>query len=431
MLFVWIALWLVSVLLLAANRRNPAGRWLSVVSFCGGMGALASVLEGWIVTLYESGQIDAAVERLLRIVQRGCSWMSYYGLPYAFLCFGATYNSQGLPAAIMRRLPMFAAVLPVSMLALPIADETPVHFSILAFWAIPYIIIGVLLLVTKRSVHPSERRAHMVLMAAVIPVMLIALMMNFVLPLFGLFGMWRYNVWPIAIAFVIFIIALFNFGFLGVQLLIERRQINFSLRAITSGTAMLNHAIKNDIGKIKLFSDKINRAAEANSELREDIRVIASATSHIESMIRSVHERTQELQLLPQRVNLASLVRDQLQALEPRLSGGQTVVHAEYDELAEAVADPAQTSEALSNVLLNAIESMPMGGELFIQVLGGKRGSTIEVRDTGSGIEKEYLQESCGAIFYDKERQSDEFRAWAGVLLSADESTGRGAADSK
>ena len=286
-------------------------------------GALASVLEGWIVTLYESGQIDAAVERLLRIVQRGCSWMSYYGLPYAFLCFGATYTHRVYLPPLCGDCRMFAAVLPVSMLALPIADETPVHFSILAFWAIPYIIIGVLLLVTKRSVHPSERRAHMVLMAAVIPVMLIALMMNFVLPLFGLFGMWRYNVWPIAIAFVIFIIALFNFGFLGVQLLIERRQINFSLRAITSGTAMLNHAIKNDIGKIKLFSDKINRAAEARRSFSEDIRVIASATSHIESMIRSVHERTQELRLLPQRVNLASLVRDQLQALEPRLSGGQ------------------------------------------------------------------------------------------------------------
>ena len=103
---------------------------------------------------------------------------------------------------------------------------------------------------------------------------------------------------------------------------------------------MLNHAIKNDIGKIKLFSDKINRAAEANSELREDIRVIASATSHIESMIRSVHERTQELQLLPQTCELKPRsFAISSQALEPRLSGGQTVVHADYDELAEAVAD--------------------------------------------------------------------------------------------
>jgi signal transduction histidine kinase len=126
-------------------------------------------------------------------------------------------------------------------------------------------------------------------------------------------------------------------------------------------------------------------------------------------MIRSVHERTQELQLLPQRVNLASLVRDQLQALEPRLSGGQTVVHAEYDELAEAVADPAQTSEALSNVLLNAIESMPMGGELFIQVLGGKRGSTIEVRDTGSGIEKEYLKKVVEPFFTTKSGRAMNF----------------------
>ncbi|MFC5648266.1 sensor histidine kinase [Paenibacillus solisilvae] len=409
MLFVWIVLWLVSALLLAANRSNPAGRWLSFVSFCGGMGALASVLEGWIVSLYGSGQIDASAERLLRIVQRGCSWMSYYGLPYAFLCFGAAYHSHALPAALGRRLSVITAVLPLGMLALPIADETPVHFSILGCWAIPYILIGALLLLTKKSVHPSERRAHRVLIAAVIPVILIALLMNFVLPLFGLFGMWRYNVWPIAVAFVIFIVALFNFGFLGVQLLIERRQLDYSLRAITSGTAMLNHAIKNDIGKIKLFSDKINRSAEASSELREDLRVITSATSHIESMIRSVHERTQELQLLPLRVNLALLVREQLQALEPRTSAGQIAVQAEYDEQAEAIADVLQTSEALSNVLLNAIEAMPGGGELHVKVIGGKRGSTIEVRDTGVGIEKQHLKKIVEPFFTTKSGRAMNF----------------------
>ena len=78
------------------------------LSFCGGMGALASVLEGWIVTLYESGQIDAAVERLLRIVQRGCLWMSYYGMPYAFLCFGGNVQLAGFTCGHYgRRLPVF------------------------------------------------------------------------------------------------------------------------------------------------------------------------------------------------------------------------------------------------------------------------------------------------------------------------------------
>ena len=58
MLFVWIMLWSAAGLLLIANRRNPAGRWLSFVAFCGGMGALASVLDDWIAAWLGSGAID-------------------------------------------------------------------------------------------------------------------------------------------------------------------------------------------------------------------------------------------------------------------------------------------------------------------------------------------------------------------------------------
>ncbi|MBW7459675.1 ATP-binding protein, partial [Paenibacillus sepulcri] len=277
MLFVWIALWTTSALLMATNRKSVAVRWLSLVAFCGGTGALASNFDGWILAWLESGLISNDREKLLRILQRGCSWISYYVLPYAFLCFASAYHVGAIPFSYARKLPIAALLFPVGMLAVPVTSNTPVHFGLLAIWAIPYLILGAVLLLMKRDRHPADRRAHAVMMAAVLPAVLIALFMNYLLPLFGVYGMWRYNVWPIAFAFVVFIIALFNFGFLGVQLLIERKRLDFSLRAITSGTAMLNHAIKNDIGKIKLFSDKIARAAEPDQELRDDIRVIGSA----------------------------------------------------------------------------------------------------------------------------------------------------------
>ncbi|SFS48542.1 HAMP domain-containing sensor histidine kinase [Paenibacillus sp. BC26] len=409
MLFVWIVLWITSGLLVTANRRNAAGRWLSLVAFCGGMGALASVLEGWITTMLANQDIDASGEHVLRIIQRTCSWTSYYGLPFGFLCFGAAYNSERIPAMLSRRLPAAAAILPLGMLALPIAESYPVHYNILAIWAIPYFVIGAILVLTKSHVHPAERRAHSVLLLAVLPAVLIALTMNFIMPLFGLYGLWRYNVWPISVAFAIFIFALFNFGFLGVQLLIERRQLNYSLRAITSGTAMLNHAIKNDIGKIKLFTDKMNREAGANEELRSDLSVISTAAGHIEAMIRSVHERTQELRLQPQEVRLTELVRGQLEMLEQQTSSRNIAVTVHSDEQATAIADGEQTSEAIHNVLQNAIDAMPGGGELTVTVIGGKRGSTIEISDTGAGIERSHLRKVIEPFFTTKSGKSMNF----------------------
>ncbi|MCQ6559025.1 sensor histidine kinase [Paenibacillus mendelii] len=410
MLFVWIALWLAAGLLLVTNRNNPVVRWLSLMSLCGGFGALASVMEGVIVSLADGARITAAQEQWLRIAQRGCSWMSYYGLPYSFLCFAASYNKEALPVTAARLLPYAALVLPLGMLALPIPEELPVHHNLLAVWAIPYTLAGGMLLLRKRGMNPAERRAHLVVIAAVLPAVLIALTMNNVMPLFGIYRMWRYNVWPIAFAFGVFIIALFNFGFLGVQLLIERRQMNYSLRAITSGTSMLNHAIKNDIGKIKLFSHKIEQAADTAelAELREDIRVIAAATSHIEAMIRSVHDRTQELQLEPKRLRLADIVREQLGAIAV-LGGDRIRVYAEYDESAVTVADHAQTAEALSNVLNNAVEAMPGGGQIHIKVRSGKRGSTIEIRDDGCGIDKSHLRKVMEPFFTTKSGRTMNF----------------------
>ncbi|AZN42945.1 sensor histidine kinase [Paenibacillus albus] len=409
MLFVWIVLWIASALLIAANRRNAAGRWLSFVSFCGGMGALASVLEGWIVSMLASGDIDSAGEHVLRIIQRCCSWTSYYGLPYGFLCFGSSYNAELLPQRLSRRMPLLALLLPLAMLALPIAENYPVHYNLLAIWAIPYFVFGGVLLLTKKHVHPAERRAHGILLVAVMPAILAAVTMNYVLPLLGLYRMWRYNVYPIGFAFIIFIVALFNVGFLGVQLLIERRQLNYSLRAITSGTAMLNHAIKNDIGKMKLFTDKIKREAGPNAELHADISVISSAAQHIEAMIRSVHERTQELQLQLREVSLMQLVEEQIAALSEHASARGIAITTQYDVNALAIADAAQTSEAIHNVLQNALDAMPTGGQLTAAVIAGKRGSTIEISDTGVGIEKSQLRKVIEPFFTTKSGKTMNF----------------------
>lgn len=409
MLFVWIVLWIAAGLLLIANRRNPAGRWLSLAAFCGGMGALASVLEGWIAAMLASGAIDVSGEQVLRVLQRGCSWSSYYGLPYGLLCFGAAYNGDLLPTGVRRWLPWFAILPPLGMLLLPLAADYPVHYKLLAVWALPYFALGTALIAAKRFLHPAERRAHALLLLAVLPAVLIALTMNYVLPLFGLYRLWVYNVWPIGFAFVIFLFSLFNFGFLGVQLLIEKRQLDYSLRAITSGTSMLNHAIKNDIGKIKLFADKMAREAGEQEELRADLKVVSSAAEHIEAMIRSVHERTQELRLQPRLVSLSELVASQLAAVAAQTADGKIAVRAQLDEEALAVADPEQTKEAIHNVLQNAIDAMPAGGDLTVTVVNGRRGGTIEIRDTGKGIEKAHLRKVLEPFFTTKSGRAMNF----------------------
>ncbi|MFD0714625.1 ATP-binding protein [Paenibacillus sp. GCM10027626] len=414
MLFVWIALWLAAALLLISDRKNPSIRWLSLLTLCGGMGALASVIEGWIIMLEGTESITADQERLLRIVQRCCSWMSYYGLPYSFLNFAFSYHGELLARRGARAFPYLTALPVLAMLFLPISEEGPVHYDILVWWALPYTLAGtILLLLRKRGSTPMQRRSNFIVIAAVLPAVLIATTMNHVMPLFGLFGLWRYNVWPITFAFIIFVIALFNYGFLGVRLFIERQRMDYSLRAITSGTAMLNHAIKNDIGKIKLFSDKIEQEAvgEHGSELKQDVQVISEAARRIEAMIRSVHDRTQELPLQRAPVRLAELVRAQV-ALFERSTAGDVRIIAAYDEQSEALIDEVQTAEAIRNVLHNAWEAMTAAmkhKETSVVVKSGKRGSYVEIKDNGAGIEKRHLRKVTEPFFTTKSGKEMNF----------------------
>ncbi|XEC93675.1 sensor histidine kinase [Paenibacillus tarimensis] len=394
MLFVWIALWTASAIMLATNRRSVSVRWLSLVAFCGGTGALAAVTGDQLRPFLAERGGSAELDGWLSLLQSICSWTSYYGLPYVFLCFAFSYHPVRLPPALRKYLPFITALMPAMMLFLPPeTDQFPVRYPLLAVWALPYFGIGAAVLLLKRVRLRNEWRSHGLLVAAVAPAVLFACIMNYVFPLFGVYGMWRYNIWPIAIAVAIFIASLFTFGFLGVQLLIERRQLDSSLRAVTSGTAILNHAIKNDLGKIKLFGNKVMKQAHGagNTELEQDIRVIIAASEHIEQMIRKVHEQTQELRLVPEPVNLSSLVEETLTELKPVLEG-KIAVRVEMEDQAYAVADRAQTKEAFHNVIQNAADAMGNKGELSVKLQRSRRECIVEFRDNGPGIPNQQLR---------------------------------------
>ncbi|RXZ84120.1 sensor histidine kinase [Paenibacillaceae bacterium] len=411
MLFVWIMLWTVAVLLLFTNTGRTPGRWLSLVAFFGGAGALASLLGDHWRPLLAAGGLYAEYEPWLYKLQQACSWASYYGLPYAFLCFCYSYGTHKLPERFDKRAFWLFAVFPLLMLLFP--SETtlyPVRFGLLAVWALPYFAIGAFLLLSKKIERRDEWLSHVIVTASVLPATLFACVMNYTMPLFGVYNMWRYNTWPIMIGFTICVGSMFTFGFLGVRLLVERKQLDSSIRVATSGTAMLNHAIKNDLGKIKLFGDKIRRHAvkSSNVELEQDIAIIMNASAHMEQMIRKVHERTQELELVRERVNLPQLLSACLASFEP-IGEGRVKVTEDFNGQLEAFVDREQTMEAIHNVIQNALEAMQGTGELHVRVWQARKQSVIEVRDTGPGLPSSQLRKVFEPFYTTKSGTSLSF----------------------
>jgi signal transduction histidine kinase len=411
MLFVWIALWAVALILLLSDPRSSVNQRLSAVALCGGSGALAVVLDSNFIPYIALSYPSDGLENALYNLQAGSSLLSYYGLPYFFLLFAIAYRPVIVKRNIQRLLPLVLLIPIVGcLLFTPSYNEMyPITYSVVVWWAIPYIVGGTLIVLMKKSRPYSLSHTHWIICLAVLPPVFFAMLMSYLLPSLGLLRMWIYNTWFISFGVAVFFIGLFTYGFMGVRVLIDRRKLDSTLRAVTSGTAILNHAIKNDVGKMKLFTDKMKTYAESTnqSELLEDIKVVQNASKHIQDMISRVHRRTEDLEVMPIEVDLGELIRNTMKSHEPLLENIQLHVDVLDDWLCRV--DPAQVGEALNNLVSNAIDAMGGKGHLYLFLRESKRELTVEVRDTGPGMDKTQTAKALEPFYTTKSSKDANF----------------------
>jgi signal transduction histidine kinase len=97
------------------------------------------------------------------------------------------------------------------------------------------------------------------------------------------------------------------------------------------------------------------------------------------------YSRTHPFEKVP--VDLASLVGGVVKLLMPAFERGRVQTSLSVSDAPPAVlADPHGIEQVLTNLLLNALDAMPNGGEILICV--GREGAEarVRVRDTGQGI---------------------------------------------
>jgi signal transduction histidine kinase len=411
MLFVLVALWAIAAIIWLSDRQASINHWLGAVAFSGGAGALAAVLDlQWLPAAAEAGMNEVAQQLLYRL-QAVSSLASYYGLPYSFALFAVAYRPVRMTKRLQQLLPLLLLIpILLCLVFTPYYTELyPISFKIVVWWAVPYILYGAVQILLKRQLHASFSRTHWIICSAVLPPVMFCMVMNYVLPSFGMLRMWVYNTWIVGLGVTVFVIGLFTYGFMGVRVNIDRKRYDSTLRAVTSGTAILNHAIKNDAGKMRLFSEKMKAyAVETNQqELLADIETVLHASRHMQEMLQRVHRRTEDLVLRVETTDLAVLVEQTMKGYEPAL--GHIKLHTTLSEGWSCRIDPAQVGEALGNIVANALEAMKNKGELYIQLSETKRELVIEVRDTGPGMIKSEMTKVLEPFYTTKSGSDTNF----------------------
>jgi len=153
---------------------------------------------------------------------------------------------------------------------------------------------------------------------------------------------------------------------------------------------------------LQVTVENLMRARQKSPELFEEVFQESTTTllaeiNNLKTIIGRFSEFSKMPQPQPQPTQLNEIVDSVLRVFHAQLQEKtQIAVHTELDAaLPEISADPDLLHRALQNLVLNAIDAMPEGGELSIRTQTSGDGVSLSVSDTGPGL----TQEECGRLF--------------------------------
>ncbi len=164
----------------------------------------------------------------------------------------------------------------------------------------------------------------------------------------------------------------------------------------------LAHELKNPLFPLQVTVENLIRAKEKAPELFEEVFREGTSTLLAEvNNLKTIIGRFSEFSRMPQPqrkpTQLNEVVISVLRVFQAQLQeNNQITVRTELDpNLPQISADPDLLHRALSNLVLNAIDALPQGGDVTIRTQSAGDEVELSVSDTGAGL----TQEECARLF--------------------------------
>ncbi len=188
------------------------------------------------------------------------------------------------------------------------------------------------------------------------------------------------------------------------------------LRALGQMASGIAHDINNALSPIVGFADLLARGENAMSsngkKYLQYIKTAGDDITHIVARLREFYRQRDSKEAL-QSLNLNDLARQVIDMTPPRWRdipqsrGVMVEMRTDFDaNLAPLVGIESELREALTNLVLNAVDAIPTGGVITVRTRVGSRSPSespthvlLEVGDTGIGMSEE-TRKRCLEPFY-------------------------------
>lgn len=407
MVFILFTIWALGLLVLFTDPKRTSIRWACATAFAGGGGFLSAVIDETVLPLWKDTlAIYPGSDQILLFVSRSASFVCQTGLPYTFLMF-AVHSSESLSRKVKAVVQYTALLLPLLMLVItPIYPVLSFNYWIMVAWVIPFFLAACTLLIVqyRREKDPLVKKNSFFTNVLIIVPLFFVFIFIYVMRIQNDYEAWRYNMLVVAIQFILIVAISLKYGFLGVRLRVEKKRLDSTLRALTSGAQIINHTIKNEAGKISLYADRIESYAEETNQpgLKEDALVLLQSSEHMLDMMNRIQGQLRDVELREATCFPSQIITQVIQTLSPYTDKQQVDVECELDEALRLYGDGVQLREILTNLCMNALEAMKTGGTLRLQLFRSNKHLVIAVADTGTGISKDNLPHVLDPFFSTK-----------------------------
>jgi signal transduction histidine kinase len=161
------------------------------------------------------------------------------------------------------------------------------------------------------------------------------------------------------------------------------------------------HEVRNSLVPMKLYLSMLRRCrgnAEASADLLDKF---CSGFLALEATVNDLLSFSTERDPKCAPFDAAELAREVCDSLSPQLRAQNITLRLDVAAVL-AYADRDMVRRAVLNLVLNALDAMPHGGELVVTACRTRFGVEIEVADSGPGIDQNVLQHLFEPFFSTK-----------------------------
>jgi signal transduction histidine kinase len=170
----------------------------------------------------------------------------------------------------------------------------------------------------------------------------------------------------------------------------DRARAAEELASVATLVAGLAHEIGTPMGVIQGHAKLLEPAVEGEDALWR-VRTIQEQIARISNIIQTLLNLAHPHGTRRVPVDIEALVQSSLAFLREKLTGRGIEVACSLDRVPSVLGDAERLQQLCLNLLLNAADAMPEGGELRVDLRVDGDDVSIRIADTGQGIEPDAL----------------------------------------